>query len=84
MRSASSTGANYRAACRAQSRAEFLSKLSLAEEEADETEYWLELLDELQHAPGAVLSELQDEAHQITSMIVASIKTARSNQSPPS
>ncbi|PSQ82724.1 MAG: four helix bundle protein, partial [Bacteroidetes bacterium QH_2_63_10] len=42
MRSASSTGANYRVACHAQSRAEFLAKMSVAEEEADETEYWLE------------------------------------------
>lgn len=77
MRSASSVGANYRAACHAQSRAEFLAKMSLAEEEADETEYWLELLDELQHAPEAPLRKRRDEVHQITSMIVASIKTVR-------
>jgi four helix bundle protein len=51
--------------------------MSVAEEEADETEYWLELLDELDHAPKAPLKKLQDEAHQITSMIIASIKTAR-------
>ena len=44
MRSASSIGANYRAARHAQSRAEFLAKMSIAEEEADETEYWLEKL----------------------------------------
>jgi four helix bundle protein len=80
MRSASSIGANYRAACHARSRAEFLSKMSVAGEEADETEYWLELLDELDHAPEASLSKLQDEAYQITSMILASIKTAREKQ----
>ena len=80
MRSASSIGANYRAACHAQSRAEFLSKMSIAEEEADETEYWLDLLDELDHAPETPLGNLQDEAHQITSMIIASIKTAREKQ----
>jgi four helix bundle protein len=51
--------------------------MSLAEEEADETEYWLELLDELQHAPEAPLRKRRDEVHQITSMIVASIKTVR-------
>ena len=80
MRSASSIGANYRAACHARSRTEFLSKMSVAEEEADETEYWLELLDELDHAPEVPLSKLRDEAHQITSMIIASIKTARKEQ----
>lgn len=80
MRSASSVGANYRAACHARSRAEFLAKMSIAEEEADETEYWLELLDELDHVPEAPLSKLRDEAHQITSMIIASIKTARKKQ----
>lgn len=80
MRSASSVGANDRAACHARSRAEFLSKMSIAEEEADETEYWLELLDELDHAPEATLNKLRDEAHQITSMIIASIKTARQKQ----
>ncbi|MFB6098046.1 MAG: four helix bundle protein [Salinibacter sp.] len=80
MRSASSIGANYRAACHARSRAEFLSKMSVAEEEADETEYWLELLDDLDHVPEAPLRTLQDEANEITSMIIASIKTARQEQ----
>jgi len=80
MRAASSIGANYRAACHAQLRAEFLAKMSLAEEEADETEYWLELLDELQQIPEEPLSKLRDEAHQITSMIVVSIKTARTKE----
>jgi four helix bundle protein len=54
--------------------------MSLAEEEADETEYWLELLDELQQIPEEPLSKLRDEAHQITSMIVVSIKTARTKE----
>ncbi len=80
MRSASSVGANYRAACHARSRAEFLSKMAIVEEEADETEYWLELLDELHVVSGTRLAKLQDEAHQITSMIIASIKTAREKQ----
>ena len=47
IRCASSVGANYRAACRARSVADFLSKMSIVEEEADETMYWLELLEEL-------------------------------------
>jgi len=46
LRSGTSVGANYRAACRARSRAEFASKLGVTEEEADETLYWLELLAE--------------------------------------
>lgn len=54
--------------------------MSIEEEEADETEYWLELLDELDHVPEARLSKLRDEAHQITSMIIASIKTDRKKQ----
>jgi len=56
--------------------------MSIAEEEADETEYWLELLNELQHAPEAPLNKLRDEAHQITSMLVASVKAAREKQWP--
>jgi four helix bundle protein len=55
----------------------FSPRCPVAEEEANETEYWLELLDELQHAPDAPLRKRRDEAHQITSMIVASVKTAR-------
>lgn len=80
MRSASSVGTNYRAACHARSRAEFLAKMAIAEEVADEAEYWLELFDELDHVPKAPLDPLRDEAHQITSMIIASIKTARQKQ----
>lgn len=76
-RSASSVGANYRAACHARSKAEFLSKMSIAEEEADETEYWLELLEDVGSVPDEQMERLQDEAHQITSMVIASIKTAR-------
>lgn len=80
MRSASSVGANYRAACHARSKAEFLSKMAIVEEEADETEYWLELLDELHLVPEDRMVRFRDEAHQITSMVIASIKTARHNE----
>jgi four helix bundle protein len=79
-RSASSVGANYRAACHARSKAEFLSKMSIVEEEADETEYWLELLDEVGAVPREQVRRFRDEAHQITSMVIASIKTARRKQ----
>ena len=76
LRSATSVGANYRAACHARSRADFIAKLSIVEEEADESQFWLELLEEL----GAELnqcSELKDEARQIASIMCASKKTAR-------
>ena len=48
LRSATSVGANYRAACRSRSRADFVSKITIVEEEADESAYWLELLSELE------------------------------------
>jgi four helix bundle protein len=51
--------------------------MSIAEEEADETEYWLELLEDVGSVPDEQMERLQDEAHQITSMVIASIKTAR-------
>ena len=79
IRCASSVGANYRAACRARSRADFLAKLSIVEEEADETSYWLELLEELGIGDNGRLKQLKDEAGQLTAIVVASKKTARAN-----
>lgn len=72
-----SVGANYRAACHARSRKDFLAKLPLVEEEADESQFWLELLNELGIGASKRVVQLQDEAHQIASIIVASKKTAR-------
>ncbi|MEW5987861.1 MAG: four helix bundle protein [Chloroflexota bacterium] len=80
LRSATSIGANYRAACRSRSRAEVLSKLSIVEEEADETLYWLELLVESGLVAEAKLTNLMAETNEIVAMIVASIKTLRDNQ----
>lgn len=77
LRSATSVGANYRAACHARSRKDFIAKLALVEEEADESQFWLELLDELEIEASYQISELRDEAHQLTAIIVASKKTAR-------
>lgn len=77
LRSATSVGANYRAACRARSRAEFISKMSIVEEEADESQYWLELLADLAVPAAAELRELSAEASQIVAIAVASKKTAR-------
>ena len=77
VRSAMSVGANYRAACRARSPAEFCAKLGIVEEEADETTYWLELLVDAELVPAAKLADLRREVNEITAMVIASIKTAR-------
>ena len=83
LRSGTSVGANYRAACRAKSTADMLHKLAIVEEEADETLYWLELLAEAKIFPTSKLQNLIDETNQIVSMIVASMKTIRQKQKNP-
>jgi four helix bundle protein len=77
LRCATSVGANYRAACRARSRAEFIAKLGIVEEEADETLYWMELLVEAKLVDHTRIEHLMDEGNEILSIIVASIRTAR-------
>lgn len=77
LRSATSVGANYRAACRGKSTADVLAKLAIVEEEADETAYWLELLVESAIVGEEQISELLRETNEITAMVVASIKTLR-------
>ena len=80
LRCATSVGANYRAACRAKSRADFIAKLKIVEEECDESAYWLELLEAIRPESESKIRPLIYEANQILSIIVASIKTARSAQ----
>ncbi len=77
LRSATSVGANYLAACRAWSQAEYLAKLGVVEEEADECCYWIELLIESELVEKDLLDDLYRESNEITAMIVASIKTAK-------
>jgi four helix bundle protein len=77
LRSATSVGANYRAACRGKSPADVLAKLAIVEEEADETIYWLELLVEAGIVPESRVTHLLRESHEIVAMTVASIKTLR-------
>ena len=77
LRSATSMGANYRAACRGQSHAEFAAKLSIVVEEADETVYWLELLQEASLVKPERLSELLKEANELLAISVAARKTAK-------
>jgi four helix bundle protein len=77
LRAATSVGANYRAACRAKSAADFIAKMGIVEEEADESLYWMELL----IASGLVtrnrLTDLMAEGDELVAIAVASIKTAR-------
>ena len=77
LRSGTSVGANYRAACRARSTAEFVAKLGIVEEEADECGYWLELLIDSGLMTRQQLSDLLKEADELVAITVASIKTAR-------
>ncbi|MBU1298376.1 MAG: four helix bundle protein [Bacteroidetes bacterium] len=80
IKSSTSVGANYRSACRAKSKADFIAKLSIVEEEADESMYWMELLEKLGEGKNEVLLRLKDEANQLVSIIVASKKTARNEK----
>src|ERR1700761_4008665 len=75
LRSSSSVGANYRAACRARSKAEFHSKLSIVVEEADESLFWMEILVEAEIIEAKALNNLSDEANQILKIASASRKT---------
>jgi len=77
LRSVTSVGANYRAACRARSRADMAAKLSIVEEEADESLYWMELLVGSGCVPAAKVKSVVAETGEIISMTVASIKTLR-------
>jgi four helix bundle protein len=76
-RAATSVGANYRAAARARSRADFISKLGIVEEECDESSYWMELIAALRLIKGNRLQSPQAEAEELLAIIVASINTAR-------
>jgi four helix bundle protein len=77
LKSGTSVGANYRAAMRAKSVADFVAKMGIVEEEADETMYWMELLAESGLVLEERLSALYGEADEILAMVVASIRTAR-------
>ena len=84
LRSATSIGANYRAACRGKSGADVLHKLSIVEEEADESLYWLELLAESEIISETKLSLLMHDINEIVAMTVSSIKTLRSKNTDQS
>jgi len=77
LRAGTSVGANYRAACRARSRREFIAKMGIVEEEGDESQFWLELVLERGLVDQQRVSSLCQEAGQIVAMTVTSIRTAR-------
>jgi len=87
IRSSSSTAANYRSACRAKSKPDFIAKLGIVEEEADESSFWLEMLRHIsrlgitkfERQSLLELDRLEDEANQLVAITVASKKTARSS-----
>jgi len=80
VRSGTSVAANYRAACRARSTADFIAKMGVVEEEADETLFWLELLEESELVSATKLAAIKQEANELIAITVASIKTARRNR----
>jgi four helix bundle protein len=78
VRSGTSVGANYRAACRARSRAEFISRLGVVEEEADESAYWMEMIIEAELIRPSLVKPLLTEANEIVAIITSSrISAAR-------
>ena len=77
LRCATSVGANYRAACIAKSKADFVSKIKICEEECDESEYWLGLLVKGELVKAELVADLRREAHELTTIFAASAKTAR-------
>lgn len=80
VRCGTSVAANYRAALRARSKAEFIAKLSIVHEEADETLFWLELAEEAKLVPPKKLAALKQEANELTAIFVTSLKTAKSKK----
>lgn len=81
IRSSTSVGANYRAACRAKSTPDMINKLKTVEEEADETAFWLEVLTESKILNQSQVAAIAKETDEILSMAVASLKTLRGRKS---
>jgi len=80
IRSATSVAANYRAACRARSRAEFAAKIGIVEEEADETAFWLELIIDSALVTEAKIRPLLAEAGELVAIMAASRKSGLGNR----
>jgi four helix bundle protein len=80
LRSSSSVGANYRSACKGKSTADFINKIVIVEEEADESVYWLELMEEAVLVNSKDIFALKKEANELTAIFTAIGKTAKANQ----
>ena len=80
LRAGTSVAANYRAVCRARSRAEFISKIGVVVEEADETVFWLEILVETGLVPRVQMEKLLAEANELLAILAASQRTARAGK----
>ena len=80
IRSATSVAANYRAACRARSKADFVNKLGIVEEEADETLFWIDMFIESGKVKKENIINLYKEADEIVAIFSASHKTAKTNR----
>jgi four helix bundle protein len=79
LRCGMSVGANYRAACRGRSHPDFAAKMGIVEEEADESIYWIEMLVDCGMVKDSLVQPLLAEGNEILSIVVSSIRTARSN-----
>ena len=79
VRAGTSVAANYRSACRARSKAEFIAKLGVVLEEADETQLWLELIIEGKLGPAVRVKSLLEEANELVAIFVSSRKSASAN-----
>jgi four helix bundle protein len=79
LRSGTSVAANYRAACRARSKAEFISRIGIVIEEADESVFWLELFGETGVIPAKRTQELRKEAIELVAIFGASLRTCKKN-----
>jgi four helix bundle protein len=84
LRSGTSPGANYRAACRGKSRADFIAKMGIVEEELDESDYWLDMLVAGGFLAAEVAAPLRQEAGELLRITVASINTAKAGRQRPS
>jgi four helix bundle protein len=80
LRCSSSVGANYRSACKGKSSADFINKIVIVEEEADESGYWLELMEEAGLVDAKAIYPLKKEANELTAIFTAIGKTAKANQ----
>jgi four helix bundle protein len=80
LRSGTAVAANYRAVCRFRSKAEFISKINIVVEEADESVFWLELLGDTRVVPTEKLALLLKEANELVAICAASLRTAKQNK----